>query len=1004
MQQSFFLFSFLFISFLSASPICNDYSSDDNTCSSCAYQAYSLSFISSPFLRIPSSSCLPRNLSTLYIQTVHIQPGSLCGVSCDGTEANPYPELFAAFLDQSQKASPFALDSEINFLLVGGPHYLLRKNLLTGYFGFFRKQRLKITIRPALCSETQLFGCFNDSTQKVIVYVKTDEVFIFNSGILIVQNVVFNASDLHMQMGNDPTADYNQEVSDCDFLKIMDSSNQCYIPGTTISRIDENSWLYPYGLFTNELIFDYHLSQPNASYPNLTIDNCEFHYFHSMKSGFGFISLVKLAPHPNNLVLTKTIFIGGFMFNGLFANRPSFDFSSYPTNLVTSNVSLTSCSINNYNSIQKQQSFQTTSGIFTFLNFNRNFLMQNTQITNITIMSVNYSVAYNPVILGHFAFFYEDINTKNLIGNATRVYLIDNSLMQNLTILSVFRMVNVEVSVDTLTLQNSLINIGSFQYFLYLKSYNLLYNNNTFQYTAFNHALRFELNLDYNPFVIISNSTFNYSTGWFIDNNAFPYNSLLSYNNLTAQTPYHATYWELSNSFFMSMYGMALVEGRKSFCDTFVFNNNTIKNYSRVNLQWSLIGIGPFQSLRMTNNIITDTFVWEIINVRWSPVYTLLTNITFTNTVIQALFHIRIIYTPNQYFVMKFANISLARLTNLPNNSNVMTNMLVDHAQPGLPSSPDYVPTLILSNCSFHITVNSASFLQMYKFLFPVHLKIENCLFDYHGPMVLTQSLFTYVPLFKTKLTINNTFIYNDAYTNGSLNSQGLAVIGYVINFVNSSFIQNKSQDFLYSMLSSNIQFQIINCYFQNWVFNVDGLSQSLLISSSLFNLTVLSPKLNSQHLQLSNKNGANANYSQIIQDTIFIGQPIQGGFLLKQGGSLTIRNITIMNPATQMPSQQLGSILLAQSGSVLQIRDSNFINCWASLNMKGGCIYSEIQTQVDINGTLFQVATSYYGGFLFAMNSLVTISSSVFQEGFAQKGAGIFVVGGTIKVTDCRF
>ena len=985
-------------------PLCNDYSSDDDTCSSCSYQTYSLQYIINPFSRIPASSCLPKDLANIYNKTVFIQPGSSCGSLCDGTSNLPYPDIFSAFLAESQRSAPYAIDSYINFLLVGGPHYLLRKMLISGYFGFFRKQRLIIKIRPALCSETILSGCYEYEGMMAMIYVKTDEAFIFNSGTLLVENIIFNASDLHLQTGNDASALYNQEIMECDLVQIMNSSNsQCYISSVMINRLDENSWLYPYGLFTNELIFDLHQANSNAYFPNLTIKNCEFHSFHSVKAGFGFLTLIKISPHPNVILMINTTFKAGFLFNGLIANRPAFDYNEFPTNTVQSNITLMGCIIKDYNKIQKQQSNQNNNGIINLLNSNRNLQIVMCQIINILLLAVNSTIAYNPLNIGHSSFYYEDI-TSDVIGYANRIFLIDGTLFQNLKILAVFKLTNLRTTIDTMILQNSQINIGNFQYFLFCQSYSLLYNNNTMQATSFNHALRFDLNVDYNPSVIIINSSFLSSVGWYIDNNAYPYNSLLSYNNLTAQTRYYNTYWEISNCLLQGMYQMAFVEGRKSFVDTFIFRNNTILNYSRVNLQWSMIGIGPFQKMLISNIFLGDSLSWEFVNVRWSPIETLLTNLTFNNSIIQALFHIRIIYTPSQYFTIVFRNISIGRLTNLPNSSNVMTNMIVDHAQPGLPNSAQYVPTLILRDCNFHITVISGSFLEMYKFLFPVHLEFINCLFDYHGPMVLSLSLFTYVPSFVTRFIINGTYVYNDAYTTNSLNSQGLAVIGHNITFENSSFIQRNSQDFLYTILASHLGFVIKRCYFQNWVFNIDGLSWNLLISDSLFNLTVISNKLNSQHLQLSNKDGANANYSQIIENTLFIGQPIQGGFLLKQASSLTIYNITIMNPASQRPSLELAGMILAQSESVLIIKNSKFLNCWASLNEKGGCIYSEIQTKVMINNTNFTVGTSYYGGFLFAMNSMISIYSSQFQAGYSQKGAGVFSVGGSIILSDCRF
>lgn len=439
-----------------------------------------------------------------------------------------------------------------------------------------------------------------------------------------------------------------------------------------------------------------------------------------------------------------------------------------------------------------------------------------------------------------------------------RPFVVDLCTFENITIVSIFKLISAlgKENIDTMVIQNSRFNIGNYQYLLYLHSYSLVFQNNTLENAAFNHALRWELNIDYCPLVRITNSSFLNSYGWFIDGNAYSYNALLSYDNLTAQSPYHESAYEIDNCLFQGLQRMTLVEGRKSFLTNFTLTNSVVSNYTRANLQWSLLGIGPFVEMKIINVTCFDSLVWEFVNVRWSPIETLLGNLTFNNTVLQALYHIRIIYTPSQYFFIEFRNISILRFSDY-NKSNVITNLMVDHAQPGSPTLPEYIPLIRIIDCNFHITVNLAAtnFLQMFKFLYPLHLEIISCKLNFHGPMVITQSLFCYISNFMNRFTISNTSVYNDAYTSGAINSVGLAIIGYNITFQNSYFKQI-GRDFLYAILSTNTIFQILSSSFENWVFNVDGLSNKFLISKTLFNLTIYSLKMNSQHLQLSNQEG----------------------------------------------------------------------------------------------------------------------------------------------------
>lgn len=295
---------------------CLGYLPSLNKCLTCSVGYYpSLSKNQS----VPPSYCKVR-LGGVYRNNVYVTNQTNCTNNiCNGTITNPFISLFNAFEAANTAADPYNY-SEINFYLIGTPHYLLIKDLSVSLRQFFRRVNAKLYIGPLYCDVLNVLYCFNrSSNSSPLVYVKTSEFFLFVANSLIIESVIFDGRDLpvHAKSGNLSTACYNQKNVCCNdsSLNVSASTSNygtCATSGRSLTFWQYRSLLY--GLINMEGFFD----DPSMQKPLLFLRNVTFATFYPNTLNKTWISIIFFTDTPTEIFLENTTFFRGAMFSVVF--------------------------------------------------------------------------------------------------------------------------------------------------------------------------------------------------------------------------------------------------------------------------------------------------------------------------------------------------------------------------------------------------------------------------------------------------------------------------------------------------------------------------------------------------------------------------------------------------------------------------------------------------------------------------------------------------------------
>lgn len=336
--------------------------SDSQKCRACAYDEYNNVFsIDAPNQEFPLNECYWQNYRTKILKIYISNNYSKDCSTCTGTLTNPYNNIINAFIKSWANVIPSYI-ATLTFYLIGQTHFINKNDWGSQEtVQIFRRFFGKITIKPLLCSENSIDGCFDFSFMgKPIVFLKTDQFYLFVGSAMNIEDIVFDGSDI--QLANYTTnetkykkiCDLNDLNGTTTNLTINDLKYNCSLRNKIVNTSNNS-----YSLFQMEPYLEYSIFQPI-----LKIKNCEFLYFHSFSSkNDGYKSFISSLACSNKIQLINTTFNYFYLAAGIF-NVLSYDvwFSAVfktESDMMSQiaekdyyhliNIEITNCSFKNFN-------------------------------------------------------------------------------------------------------------------------------------------------------------------------------------------------------------------------------------------------------------------------------------------------------------------------------------------------------------------------------------------------------------------------------------------------------------------------------------------------------------------------------------------------------------------------------------------------------------------------------------------------------------------------------
>jgi len=505
----------------------------ENNIDVCYFTSYDPIFVQT--LKLPlnrdasslNSDCILKNPS-FQSRKIFVNNASNLGNS---DKASFYDEIYSnlaqAFENETRVLSEY-LTSNLEIVLEMGVHFLQNSDFTVDEEEIFRRILCNVSIST-------------ETAQAINLRLNSNSFYLFISSNFVISNINFIGNDINWltndQCLNNLTTTCCQES---DFTidyptNSLAYNSQCYVKNRFLPDTQKLNY---YGLFNLEYIADNTLNIQ----PNLTLLNCKFTNFFLMNTN-GFISLVSLAPLSGNLfldsvILENTLFPQGVIFSSIY----DFDtlYSSFSFDAATQNNSEESIII--YNSSTFDYNIYTVTNdielfFFSISNFNGNITLDSCFLTSM----VNITTIFNIANLGsQVNFEIKDTIIQNISQSIlfwfTNVQLL---LGQNLTIsqyqnfeieVFIFESINMilfqnlnlsdvlldnstncfEITDSFLSLNESLIQNGSFNSLITQDSNNLLIGNCTFLQITFQvYFIRFSGN----DGVAIENSLFSGISG-----------------------------------------------------------------------------------------------------------------------------------------------------------------------------------------------------------------------------------------------------------------------------------------------------------------------------------------------------------------------------------------------------------------------------------------------------------------------------------------------------------
>lgn len=490
--------------------------SENKQCSYCGYQYYvnDISLFATQNI-FSLSTCAPKTNSN-FAQNTYISSVTTCTTACDGTLANPYPNLYDAIISISFIASQY-VSSQLNFYLLGSNHYITRNKIISGGAYLFKKLNSSISIQPYLCTTSNENGCFQSNDDGPTVFIKSDDLKFFITNSLMISQIVFDGSDGHLTTATDLNSCFNMEQSCCNETtitnEIFNTSNlKCAIKSFTLPT--KENMQKKLGFFT--LFYEFDVPLPKT--PALLIKNCKFLNFYSFKedpngglnSGisifFGFYNNL-----PGILEVQNTTIKGGFYRFGMVQRTNE---NSITHNIVGLNDS-------------------TPKDLNATLTLKSSMIFNNLQILNYNSPKLIYQDVSNP--------FFGSLFYVNNIQNS---FQLTNSILFLIYLKGgvIYIDPNLYVNTSSVILNGiQLLNTTGYSIMHLLNCVNYIFLNNTFKYNDVSKGYGFVI--QNNPIFLFKNSTVEgpllSSMQFFsIENSRFIITDSTFRNLYTTKTPY----------------------------------------------------------------------------------------------------------------------------------------------------------------------------------------------------------------------------------------------------------------------------------------------------------------------------------------------------------------------------------------------------------------------------------------------------------------------------------
>ena len=172
-----------------------------NECQSCDISFFS--FQESPFFEkpFPLEACIEKNKTKLTLIIYVSNTTCDIGSGCDGSQEHPFENLLMAwrYLENICKTHLF---SDVTIYLLGNGFMPMRerKSDVEKTFYFFRKTWINLSISPLFCKIKRIYGCLEDDTEKIHIFLGSNNFFLFISGKLTLLNLILNGIDMNLEI------------------------------------------------------------------------------------------------------------------------------------------------------------------------------------------------------------------------------------------------------------------------------------------------------------------------------------------------------------------------------------------------------------------------------------------------------------------------------------------------------------------------------------------------------------------------------------------------------------------------------------------------------------------------------------------------------------------------------------------------------------------------------------------------------------------------------------
>lgn len=510
------------------------------------------------------SDCLPKtNTDLLYEKTFYIRNLN-CGNSdspsmCIGTKNDPYDSIIKTLIKiHNEEFAEKFLQQKIQLILIGGPHYLMKNDLIYEDMRFFRRFNATIEIRPFFCEEEMYEGCpKKDENEFVDIILKTDSFSFEIYGNFSIYNIRIMGNDMVLQ----ESQCLEQPKICCQYENMNDLNDDCSLIDKFTFVHDLKNLVYFRALFILRVFLDD--SYIILTSPTLNLVNFHMNNTYSIKGSKGWLTFILINDLYFNIFITNSIFSDnlfpyGYLYQLGFSEDPYYKFLSMNKKLVEANVNssflIENIIIESYNSFNVKEiifgDLMLSSSLFK-LSLKENNINE-IILRNISIHKINLLRSSNKFC---FSFAYLDILnvpkvtiSKILLSDVLGLGMLE--IKNFISILSQIRIDNInQSSNDLISVQNNSILYIEDSFIsssIFLETYYLMYSEESLimiNKTSFENLLE-TICFFTTSSIIINNSTFEHIYTKLVSNLMYFFESNLTLTNS-----------KILNSIFPSSFG-----------------------------------------------------------------------------------------------------------------------------------------------------------------------------------------------------------------------------------------------------------------------------------------------------------------------------------------------------------------------------------------------------------------------------------------------------------------